>query len=82
MVVKRVYHIREEHRLRMFKNKVLKGLKLVHAELHNLYSSSNITMRWARHKAHMKKYEMPTKFWLESLRGRNHSGRPRHGLGA
>jgi hypothetical protein len=63
--------VREEYRLRMFENRALRRIfcpkrdevtgdwiKLLHVELHNLYSSPNIirmiksrSMRWAGHVA-------------------------------
>jgi hypothetical protein len=60
--------LREEHRLRVFENRVLRGMKVTggyrklhNEELHNLYSSSNIIrriksrrMRWAGHVACMR----------------------------
>jgi hypothetical protein len=66
--------LREKHRLRVFENRVLRKLfgqkrdevtrdwrKLHNEELHNLYSSPNVTriirsrsMRWAGHVARMK----------------------------
>jgi hypothetical protein len=60
--------LREEHRLRVFENRVLRRIfgpkrdevtcqwrKLHNGELHNLYSSPDIIrrMRWAGHVAHM-----------------------------
>jgi hypothetical protein len=67
--------LREEHRQRLFENRVLRRIfgqkrdevkgswsKLHNGELHNLYSSPNITrtiksrrMRWAGHIARMGK---------------------------
>jgi hypothetical protein len=48
-------------------------------ELHNLYASSNIVgviksrrVRWTGDVARMRG-EMHTKFWLENLKGRDHS---------
>jgi hypothetical protein len=75
----------EEHRLRVFENRVLRRIfgpkrdeltggwrKLHHEELRNLYFSPNIIgmikpkrMRWVGHVVH-------TKFWLESLKRRDH----------
>jgi hypothetical protein len=50
----------------------------IHEKLH--YSSPNITsmikskkIRWAGHVTCMGRLEMFTKFWLKSLKGRDHS---------
>jgi uncharacterized protein YbdZ (MbtH family) len=57
--------LREKHRLRVLENRVLKrifwpkrdevtaGWRKLHEKLRNLYSSPNITMRWARYVAYM-----------------------------
>jgi hypothetical protein len=52
--------------------------RLRNEELHNLYAPANIIrvikskiMRWTEHVARMR--EMHTKFWVENLKGRDHS---------
>ena len=91
--------MREEHRLRVFENKV--GLlrkilgakrdeiteewrKLYNAELHALYSSSNITrnfksrrLRWAGHVARMKQSRNAYRVLVEKPEGRRSLGRPK-----
>jgi hypothetical protein len=76
--------LREGHRLRVFGNRVLRGIfgpkrdevtgewrKLHSGELHNLYSFPNISsrMRWAGHVARMKNC---TGFWCESPKNEEH----------
>jgi hypothetical protein len=68
------FTLREEHRLRLFENRVLRGIfgpkrekvagswrRLHNEELHNLYASR------------MKDTRMHKKFWSEILKGREHS---------
>jgi hypothetical protein len=77
----------EEHRLRVFENRVLRKIfglkrekdgswrKLHNDELHSPYSSLNIVtrrMRWAGHVARMGREEMFTGFCLESPKARDH----------
>jgi hypothetical protein len=74
--------LREEHRLRVFENRVLRRIsglktdevrKLHNEELHNLYSSASIItmiksrrMRWAGHVARMGRRGMHIGYWWES----------------
>jgi hypothetical protein len=47
--------------------------KLHNEDLHHLYTETNIRrMRWAGHVVRMGRREMHTKFWLESVKGRNY----------
>jgi hypothetical protein len=79
--------LREEYRLRMFENGVLRGIfglkrdeviggwrKLYHEELPNLYSPPSIRsrrMRWAGNVACMGR-SMRMRFWWESQKERDH----------
>ena len=92
--------LREEHRLRVFENKVLRKIfgakrdgitgewrKLHNAELHALYSSSNIIMnlksrrlRWAGHVARMEQPRNAYRVLVGRPEGERPSGRPRHRL--
>jgi hypothetical protein len=85
--------LREEHRLRVFENRVLRGIfgpkrdevmgewrKLHSGELHNLYSSPDITrqiksrrMRWAGHVARMGEGRNVYRVLMEKPEGKNHS---------
>jgi hypothetical protein len=64
------------------RDEVTRGLgKLHNEELHNLYFSPNMIrnmksrrISWTRHVARM--VEMSTKFWVESLKGRDNSENP------
>jgi hypothetical protein len=67
--------LREEHRLRVFENRVLR--KMDHQ--HSLDSSPNIVrmiksrrMRWAGHVACMGRGKTFTGFWLGGPKGRDH----------
>jgi hypothetical protein len=77
----------EEHRLRVFENRVLRrifGLKRGEVtggweKLHNFYSSPNIIrmikstrMRWARHVARMGRRGMHVGYWWEIQQERDH----------
>jgi hypothetical protein len=71
--------IREEHGLRVFENRVLKGSwrKLHAGEIHNLYSSPSIIemepkrIRWTRHVARMRR-RLHRGYWLVSQKERDH----------
>jgi hypothetical protein len=79
------FSLREEHRLRVFENRVLRKIfgpkrdevtrewrRLHNTELYGLYSSPNIKsgiMRWAGHVARMVG-EVHTGFWWGNLRAR------------
>ena len=89
--------LREEHRLRVFENKVLRIIfgtkrdeitgersKLHNAELHVLYSSSNILrnlksrrLRWAGHVALMEQSRNAHRVLVGKPEGERHLGRPR-----
>ncbi|KAJ4436977.1 hypothetical protein ANN_17109 [Periplaneta americana] len=89
--------LREEHRLRVFENKVLRKIfgakrdevtgewrKLHNAELHALYSSSNIIrniksrrLRWAGHVARMGESRNAYKVLVGRPEGKRPLGRPR-----
>jgi hypothetical protein len=87
--------LREEHRLRVFENRVLRRIfgpkrdevrKLHNEELHKLYSSPNIVrmskgrwMRWAAHVARMGRREMHIRYWWETQEEKRPVGRPRRG---
>jgi hypothetical protein len=68
--------LREEHRLRMFENRVLRGTfgpERHNEALHNLYSSPSIIriiesrrMRWTGHLARMGRRGLHIGFWWES----------------
>jgi hypothetical protein len=75
--------LREEHRLRVFENRMLRRIfgpkrdevtgycrKLHNEELHNLYSSPNIG--WAGHVAQMGKRGMHIGYWWGSQKERDH----------
>jgi hypothetical protein len=79
--------LRQEHRLRVFENGVLRRIfglkrdevtgdwrKLHNEELHNLYSSPNIIriMRWEGHVARMRRRGMHIGYWWESQKERDH----------
>jgi hypothetical protein len=79
--------LREAHRLRVFKNRVLKReeisrewRRLHNGELYELYSSSNIIrviksriiIIWAGYVAWMGRVEMCTGFWWGDLMERDH----------
>jgi len=56
------------------------GWRRLHSEeLNNFYASPNIRMirskriRWAGHAARMVEIRMCTEFWLESVKGTDHS---------
>jgi hypothetical protein len=83
--------LREEHRLKVFDNSVLKrdeviGWRNVHnEELHNLYSSQNVIrmsksrmMRWVGHIACMEKRNS-YRVLVGKPEGKRPLGRPRHG---
>jgi hypothetical protein len=76
--------LREEHRLRVFENRVLRRIfgprrdkvtggwrKLHNVELHNSYSSPNIIRVIKSRRMRWERREVCTKFWLESLKGRD-----------
>jgi hypothetical protein len=76
--------LREEHRLRVFENRVLGRIfgpkredvtgewrKLHSEELHNLYVKSR-RMRWARHVARMGEERKCTRFWWENQKESDH----------
>jgi hypothetical protein len=85
--------LREEHRLRVFENRVLRIFgpkreeggswrKLHNDELHILYSSPNTVirsrrMRWADMRYAWGREEVLTGFWLEDPEGKRLLGRPR-----
>jgi hypothetical protein len=84
--------LREEHRLRVFENRVLRrrdevtgGLrKLRNEELHGLYSSPSIvrvikarTMRWVGHVVHMGEVRGAYNILVRRPEGRRPLGRPR-----
>jgi hypothetical protein len=88
--------LKEEHRLRLFENRVLRGIlgpkrdevteewrKLHSRELHNLYSSPDITrqiksrrMRWAGHVACTGEGRKLYKILLGRPEGKRPLGRP------
>jgi hypothetical protein len=89
--------LREEHRLRVFENRVFRRIfgpkreeegswiKLHNAELHSLYSSSNIVrviksrrMRWVGHVACMGKGRDVYRVLVGRAKGKRLLGRPRH----
>jgi hypothetical protein len=87
--------LREEHRLRVFENKVLRGIfgpkrdevtggwrKLHNEELHNLYSSPNIIriMRWAGHIARMGEKRNTYRILVGKPEGKRPLGGQRHRL--
>ena len=94
MVVKLGLTLREEHRLRMFANKVLRKIfgakrdewmKLHNAELHELYSSANIIrnlksrrLRWAGHVARMEEFRNAYRVLVGKPESKRPVGRPRH----
>jgi hypothetical protein len=82
--------LREEHRLRVFENRVLRGRdevtgewrKLHNEELHNLYTSSSIIrldksrrMRWAEHVARMGEKRNAYRLLVGKLEGKRPQGR-------
>jgi hypothetical protein len=83
--------LREEHRLRVFENRVLKIFgtkgdwkKLHNEELHNLYSSPNMLrmmksrrMRSARHVAGIREKRNAYRIFVGKPEGRRPLGRPR-----
>jgi hypothetical protein len=81
----------EEHRLRVFENRVLRRIfgpkrekdgswrKLHNDELHSLYPSRNIVrMRWAGHVARMGDGRGVYRVLVEKPEGKRPLGRPRH----
>jgi hypothetical protein len=76
--------LREVHRLRVFENRVLRGIfgewrKLHNKELHDLYYSPSIIriiksrrMRWAGHVARMGRRGTLIDYWWESQWERDH----------
>jgi hypothetical protein len=79
--------LREEHRLRVFENRVLRRIfgpkrnevtgelgKVHNEELRDLYSSPGIIrmMRWTGHLARMVPRGMSTDYWLECQKERVH----------
>jgi hypothetical protein len=75
--------LREEHRLRVFENRVLRRMgewrKLHNEELHNLYSSPDIIrqiksrrMRWAGHVARMREERKLQDFGGKPRKERDH----------
>jgi hypothetical protein len=80
--------LREEHKLRVFENRVLRRLfgpkrdevtgewrKLLNEELHNLYSSPDIIrqVKSGRMRCHAwERREKCTRFWWESPKERDH----------
>jgi hypothetical protein len=80
--------LREEHRLRVFENRVLRRIfglkrkgwrKLHNEELHNLYSSPSVNrmtksrrMRWAVHAARIGRNGKYIGYWWESQTERDH----------
>jgi hypothetical protein len=83
--------LREEHRLRVFENRVLRILrkvdqlwrKLHNDELHSLHSSPNIfrvikarRFRWAGHVAHMGEGRDVYRVLVGKLKGKRLLGRP------
>jgi hypothetical protein len=84
--------LREEHRLRVFENRVLRRIfgpkrdevrKLHNEELHSLYSSPSIRvmkarrMRWAGHVARMGEVRGTYNILVGKPDGRRSLGRPR-----
>jgi hypothetical protein len=84
--------VREEHKLRMFENRVLRRIfgpkrdevtggwrKLHNEELHNLYSSPYIirVMRWAGHVARMGEKRNVCRLLVGKPEGKRPLGRPR-----
>jgi hypothetical protein len=82
-----VSDIKEEHRLRVFENRVLRRIfgltgdwrKLHNEELHNLYSSPYVIrmiksrrMRWLGHVAQMEEKGMHIGYWWESQKEQDH----------
>jgi hypothetical protein len=90
--------LREEHRLRVFENRVMRRIfgpkrdevtgkwrKLHSEELHNLYSSPDITrqvksrrMRWVGHVARVGEERRVYKVLVGKPEGKRPLGRPRH----
>jgi hypothetical protein len=74
--------LREEHRLRVFDNRVLRKMdrgELHNDELHSLYSPPNIVrviksrrMRWDGHVTRMGRGEVFIGFWLVCPKVRDH----------
>jgi hypothetical protein len=80
--------LREEHRLRVFENRVLRKIfglkreedgsrrKIHNDELHNLYSSPNIIRvlksRRMRWVGHVARIEVSMGFWLGGPKGRDY----------
>jgi hypothetical protein len=82
--------VREEHKLRVFENRVLRDgvtggwRKLHNEELHNLYSSPSIIkiiksrrMRWAEHVARMGEKRNVYRLLVGKPEGKRPVGRPR-----
>jgi hypothetical protein len=79
--------LREEHRLRVFENRVLRRIfgQKIDEELQNLYSSPSIIrmiksrrMRWARHVARMWEKRTAYRILVGKPEGKRPLGRPRY----